>query len=70
MRGEIVLLDEQHGQTASRGVACDTRAIDPATHDEQIVPAALRHLPCLLCPPMPCGYRRNKTNLSMFVCEI
>jgi hypothetical protein len=35
--GEIVLLDEQHGETAARGVARDPCAVDAATDHEQIV---------------------------------
>ena len=68
MGGEIVLLDEQHGQAATGRVARDARSVDSTAHDEQIVSAALRHLPNPL--QMRCAYRRNKSKLSMFVFEI
>src|SRR5216684_1225463 len=36
-RGEIVLLDQQHLQAAPGGIARDTRAVDAAAYDQEIV---------------------------------
>jgi hypothetical protein len=44
MRSQIVLLAKEHGQPAPGCVARDARAVDPAAHDEQIVPILLSHL--------------------------
>ena len=35
--GKIVLLDKQHRQAASCGVACDTGAVDAAANDDKVV---------------------------------
>src|SRR6187397_2636850 len=37
MRSEIVLLDQQHGKPATRGVARDPCAVDAAADDQQVV---------------------------------
>jgi hypothetical protein len=44
VRGEIVLFAKQHGEPAPSRVTRDARAVDPAAHDEQIVPVLLSHL--------------------------
>jgi hypothetical protein len=36
MRGEAVLLDEQHGKSAASRVARDAGAMDAAADDEQV----------------------------------
>src|SRR6266498_373236 len=37
MRGEVILLDEQHLESASRGVARDTRSVDSTAGDDEVV---------------------------------
>src|SRR2546430_9635773 len=42
MRGEVVLLDQQHLESASGGVARDTGPVDPAAGDDEIVVGNIR----------------------------
>ena len=44
MAGEIVLLDQQHRQSAARGIARDADTVDAAADDEEVEPVS--H-PCL-----------------------
>jgi hypothetical protein len=74
MRGEIVLFDEQHGEPAPRGIACDSRAVDAAADDEQIVSCpfpqfchSLTSFPDLGMAASACIGKRSE--LAMFVFE-
>jgi len=35
-RGEIPLLDQEHGEAPAGGITCDGAAVDPAAHDREI----------------------------------